>query len=337
MGVSATEPIGLAVNRTGRMLFKPFGVGKWFTLGFCAWLAQLGEGGGGTGNLNLPGPGGPGTIPGDLVELRQAFVRNAYWIVPLLIAAVALFVLVIWVRSRGKFILLEAVANDRVAVVEPWKRLRPLANSYFCFDLVLSVVAFLSLVLLVVLAVFVAYPDIRAERFGPGALTAVIGGSALLLAGAVAFALTRAVGEDFLIPLMYLRGHGIGAAWGEFRRAILPGNLGPVALFYLMQIVLGIAMASAAVALTCLTCFLTALPYIGTVLLLPLFVFHRCYSLYFLAQFGNEYNLLVQAEPVGAFQVIMPPPPLPPAPPVVPGPPPPPPPAGAPGAEDAPR
>jgi hypothetical protein len=317
VGVSVTEPLGLAINRTGRMLFKPFQAGKWFTLGFCAWLAHLGEGGG--SNINLPG-GGPGPMPNNPEELRQWFLRNAYWIVPLVLGVVGLFVLVVWIRARGKFLFLEAVAQDRPAVVEPWKRLRPLGNSFFFFDLLLYVSTFLAMALLVVGALTLAYPDIQARRFGPGAWAALLGGLALLLAGSLVFLLARAVADDFLVPLMYLRGRGIGVAWGEFRRAIVPGNLGAIVLFYLMQVVLGIAVASAVMFITCLTCLLTALPYIGTVLLLPLIVFLRCYSLYFLAQFGNEYNLLVEAEPVRAFQVIMPaapavPPPLPPLPP----------------------
>jgi hypothetical protein len=46
--------------------------------------------------------------------------------------------------------------------------------------------------------------------------------------------------------------------------------------------------------------------------LLPIYVFSRAYSLYFLRQFGNEYNLLVELPsfPVSGFPVVM----LPPAP-----------------------
>ena len=34
------------------MLFKPFNFAKWLTLGFCVWIAQLGEGGG-SGNFDF--------------------------------------------------------------------------------------------------------------------------------------------------------------------------------------------------------------------------------------------------------------------------------------------
>ena len=38
MSISATDPIGLAMSRTGRMLFKPFDIKKWFVLGFAVKL-----------------------------------------------------------------------------------------------------------------------------------------------------------------------------------------------------------------------------------------------------------------------------------------------------------
>jgi hypothetical protein len=47
--ISVTEPVSPALERVKAMLFKPFDLGKWFTIGFCAWLALLGEGGSGGG------------------------------------------------------------------------------------------------------------------------------------------------------------------------------------------------------------------------------------------------------------------------------------------------
>jgi len=55
---SVIEAIPAAFRRMARTLFQPFDVRKWFVLGFCAWLANLGEGGGGP-NVNFGGGGGP--------------------------------------------------------------------------------------------------------------------------------------------------------------------------------------------------------------------------------------------------------------------------------------
>jgi hypothetical protein len=42
---------------------------------------------------------------------------------------------------------------------------------------------------------------------------------------------------------------------------------------------------------TCLTCCLAALPYIGTVIVLPVPVFFRSFSLLFLRQFGADWDV----------------------------------------------
>ena len=53
-GISVAEPLTPALQQVKQMLFKPFDLAKWVTIGFCAWLAGLGESGGGGGfNYNL--------------------------------------------------------------------------------------------------------------------------------------------------------------------------------------------------------------------------------------------------------------------------------------------
>ena len=41
--VSVTLPISPAIERVKLLLFRPFDLGKWFAIGFCAWLATLGQ------------------------------------------------------------------------------------------------------------------------------------------------------------------------------------------------------------------------------------------------------------------------------------------------------
>ena len=68
--------------------------------------------------------------------------------------------------------------------------------------------------------------------------------------------------------------------------------------------------------LTCVTCCLAAIPYVGTVILLPLFVFRQAYLLLFVRQFGPEYDVwagLAPAVPVAPPVQAMPPPTQPPA------------------------
>ncbi len=50
--IGVTEAIEPAYERVKQMLFKPFNLTKWITIGFCAWLAGFGESGGGGGGFN---------------------------------------------------------------------------------------------------------------------------------------------------------------------------------------------------------------------------------------------------------------------------------------------
>ena len=42
--MSVTLPVGQAMDRVKKVLFQPFDLARWFAIGFCAWLAYLGEG-----------------------------------------------------------------------------------------------------------------------------------------------------------------------------------------------------------------------------------------------------------------------------------------------------
>jgi hypothetical protein len=336
------------------MLFKPFNIGTWFTLGFAAFLSQLGEGG---SNFNLPdfgswggggggGGGRGGTRPapaprgtgGDpvtdvLAELTQLFLRNAYWIVPLVIVGLLLGLGLLWLRARGKFIFVDGVARNYASIVEPWKRLAPQANSYFRFELLVYVLIVLAVLAIGLISYLIAMPDLRAGRLTGTGIAAVAVGAGLIVPLIVLYLLVTAVAENFLVPLMYLRAQPIGPAWGEFRSRMLPGNAGIITAYFLLRGVLNVAIGFLMFFGMCLTCLIAAIPYLGTVMFLPVFVFMRAYSLYFFEQFGPGYQLMSDTgpRPVMAFPVIFnTPPEVPPrpAPPEPPGAPPPIPPEG---------
>jgi len=134
---------------------------------------------------------------------------------------------------------------------------------------------------------------------------------------AIGFALVRKFTMDFVVPFMYLRRATCVAAWWEFWQ-LLKANLGTFTVYILFQIVLGMAISAiviAAIVVTCcLACCILLLPFVGTVLLLPVLIFKRAYSLYYLAQFGPEYDVFPQPAAAPA----MPPPPAAPIPPLAP-------------------
>ena len=58
------------------------------------------------------------------------------------------------------------------------------------------------------------------------------------------------------------------------------------------------AMVVAALVVTCcLACCFLLVPFVGTVVLLPILVFKRAYSLYYLAQYGPEYDVFPPPAP----------------------------------------
>jgi len=97
---------------------------------------------------------------------------------------------------------------------------------------------------------------------------------------------------------MFLRRTRCLEAWKELR-TLLAAHAGQIILYFLFSIVLAIAIGIVVVFVVILTCCcagcLMAIPYLGTVLLLPVIVFKRCYSLYFLAQFGRAFDVYAPA------------------------------------------
>ncbi|UCD76048.1 MAG: hypothetical protein JSV91_03820 [Phycisphaerales bacterium] len=299
MTVSVVEPIGAALNRTGQVLFRPFDVKKWLILGFCAFLAYLGEGGGPWYNQSSyhqsarrrAGDFGPDDVQ-RIVGWIQA---HLVWIIAI---AVALYFLVLvltavflWLRCRGQFMFIDGIALNRPAVVEPWKSFRRLGNSLFAFRMILSVLSFFIPIATIAAGLAIAWPDIEAWRFGDSALLGIVVCGAVLIVTGFVFLIINLLLEDFVVPAMYLRDEGVINAWGIVREEVLAGHVGSVVLFYVMRLILTIGITFMAMVATCATLCIAALPYIGTVILLPLFVFKRCYSLCFLEQFGEAWRV----------------------------------------------
>jgi hypothetical protein len=318
--ISVTEPVSLALERVKQMLFKPFDLGKWFTIGFCAWLAFLGESGGGfSGNYgngfnnnssNHPQP----SFREFYDKAHDWTVNNLYWIIPAAIFAIlfcfALWLLILWLNSRGKFMFLHCVALDKAEVGEPWEKFSNEASSLFKFRIVLGLAGMLvTLPCLVFIVVMILRMVLRGEPDVAGIMM-VAGMVMLFILLAIVFALVHKFTVDFVVPIMFLRGGKCLAAWSEFY-ALLKEYPGQFALYILFQIVLGMAIGVITLFAIIITCCcagcLMAIPYIGTVLLLPVLVFKRSYSAYFLAQFGSQYNVFPPASPAPPMTGLQPP------------------------------
>jgi hypothetical protein len=308
--VSVTSPVEPALAWTKQVLFRPFDLGKWFTIGFCAWLAYLAQGGlnGGSalrsrlpGHLpipgNLPSPPKVGEAP-DFGPMRDWATANLYWLLPVGIALFCLLVVLgiflLWLSCRGEFMFLHCVARDRAEVAVPWRRYAREAKSLFLFRLAVGLIA------LVILLPIAAVVVLTLWRIAHGGRPSVVGFLPVILASLLLFVLVvgllvvSKLTRDFAVPIMYLRGGTCTAAWREIL-ALFSGRPGLPILYLLFQIVLGLLIAVllliAFFATCCIAACFLAIPYIGTVLLLPVYIFLRSYSLFYLRQLGPQYDV----------------------------------------------
>ena len=106
--------------------------------------------------------------------------------------------------------------------------------------------------------------------------------------------------RSFVVPIMYKERLKTNAAWRRFA-PVLKARLGWFLLYGIWLLVLMIGVVFAVLILVLVTCclagILLVIPYIGTVLLLPLYVGLRALSLEFLAQFGDEFKLFPEPQP----------------------------------------
>ena len=298
--ISVTDPIRPAIAHTRRILFEPFSARKWFVLGFSAFLATLGGGGASNLNGNPFNHASQGTGP-DLRAI-SAWITDHLALVIALGIVVFLFILALsvlfqWLSSRGQFMFLDGVAWDRAEIVEPWTRLRHFGNQLFGFRIKLLLAGFALVLICLGLGALIALPDIQARHFGISAMVALAVAGGLLLLVILLLTFIGALLTDFVVPIMYRREVGIGAAWGVLRVELVPGQGWSFMGFYLMRFLFGIGAALIMLIGCCLTCCVAVLPYISSVVFLPLFVFLRCYSLGFLEQFGEAWRIMQVPEP----------------------------------------
>ena len=307
-GVSCTRIVGPAFARMKQILFSPFDIGKWFALGFSVFLATLGQGGGhGSGGGNSWGGSSPDGEDFDFDAILhgcQEFLQEHPWIVPLAIGVVSVCVIVgvvvAWLRARGRFMFLDNVVNNRARISEPWKQFKQAGNSLFLWGLGYALVCLLVFAGLAMAAYAAAIkPCIDAHAFLPSVIPGIVAVAIVAAMASLLFAYVSRFLEDFVVPIMYRQQLPARAAWGRFLELMKP-SFGQFLLYGLFYCLLIIASGMAILMLILITCCIAAcplsIPYVGSVMLLPVTVFFRAYSLEYLAQFGDPYDLFPPSE-----------------------------------------
>jgi hypothetical protein len=296
--VSVIEPISPAIERVRLMLFKPFDLSKWLIIGFCAWLAQLGQGGGGPTGFNYNFNDRQNEF-NQISQVKDALLAYLPWIIIGAIIVIPILIIIglvlCWLRSRGQFMFVHCIAGNKAEVVVPWKKFAGHGNSLFLFRIVVGLIGIVVIGLPITLVVFSIIALQKTAVIGM-AVSGVIVAVLAMIVLIILIALIAKFTTDFVVPIMLLNTASCLAGW-KLCLAIIGCNKARMALYILFQIVIWFVINCIAcficLAMCCCCCMniLLFVPYVGTVILLPLIAFKRAYTLYYLRQFGAQFDV----------------------------------------------
>jgi hypothetical protein len=303
------KPFDKAFELMKKILFQPFDLAKWFVIGFAAFLASLS--GGFHSSFN---PFSRWSAREDRKAIAEFFHhfgsvwQMEWWVIALIVVGgliiLALALVFMWLGARGRFLFTDCIVRNRGAIVAPWKEFGVQGNSFFLFSLLVAL-CILVVVALAALALF-----LPVVSTGSGAEISL--GFWIALGLFVFFILCLAVSwtliSQLMIPIMYRQRC---LAWPAFRQSLglIATYPGLILLYFLFLLVILFAAGLISCLAACVTCCIAAIPYIGTVLLLPIPVTLHAFSLLFLRQFGSNYDVWADFIPPGFLPLLMPSPP----------------------------
>lgn len=331
--IDFTRAFNSAWERMVVILFQPFDLGKWFVIGFSAFLAGLLHGGNGfntsfnSNNLNKSPWNNSSTssvyktIDWSHVHstLNNAVVGLQISMIILIVVLVfvvvfGLTLLIYWLGSRGQFMFLDNLVRNRGAISVPWTYYARQGNSLFGFYLLYLLITFLALLPFLVVTIVLALPFFQQHRWpGGGEIAGFIGLGLINFALGLFFTIVLFVFREFGVPLMFRNGLlARPAFWATIN--LFKVHTGSVVVFVLLRFALFLGLIVLSYIACCMTLCLSILPYLGTIFLLPVLVYIRCFSLDCLAQFGPEYDVwtvdVPQTAPVATAPLSPPPPPV---------------------------
>jgi len=199
-----------------------------------------------------------------------------------------------WLSSRGMFMFLDNVVYNRSLIEKPWREFKTRGDSLFLWRLVFGVITFFISIGFLVAAFLIA----RNIYYSGSGFNSIL----LLILGMVCISLPLFLIiffislflKDFVVPIMFKTGLTVNDAWRRFL-TLLGRHPWHFILYGLLVICLwilvGIGIIIGGVLTCCCGFILLMIPYIKSVLLLPVSVTFRAFSLEFLEQFGDEYKI----------------------------------------------
>ncbi len=296
--VSVVTPISQAWARMVRVCFMPFDIGKWFMLGFSAFLSGL------WATLWQYLQHALQVLPLDqIIVFPQSGQTTAGYlqqhgpimVMSLGVAFVVMFVLYAFTTffaARGSLMFLDGLVHNRGDLKKPWRRFAPAGNALWLFKVVVTFVFWVINFATLAGAVWLVWPDIVAQLPGVRSQWALIVALPILTLNWLLYLKGMVITYDFIVPMMLHdadEGLGPWRAWKLWLTRFLKGHLWSIVLFYLMRGVFMMAISSITLLACCFTCGLAGLPYLSSVVLLPVIAFDRLYSAYYVQQFGPRW------------------------------------------------
>ena len=249
--LSGIDVIPLAFERTKNQLIAPFRLRHWIRLALVCLLTGEITGGGGSwsgANFNLPPPSKSGSSSDFVSLLSPSFDQlSGYvaWAILAVIAGVLFGLVILYVSSIFRFILFDAVLNNRCQLRDGWRRWQRQGSSYFLWQIGFGMTALVGLGLLVGGPVFFAWQAGVFQNPDRHIALLIVGGVLMLCVFMLAIIITAVVAvfaKDFVVPFMALEDKKILDGWHGFF-PLLGQEKGAFAIYVLMKI--GLAMGSA--------------------------------------------------------------------------------------------
>ena len=298
MNITFFEPLSRGWNRMTSALFKPFDLSKWFAVGFTAFLAGLTDfhgHGGGNGN---------GSGHGDLTDFFafpkvawEWLLDNPGWFALIIFGVFFLFcfiVLLTWLSSRGKFMFLHNVVHDTKEIAKPWREYSKEGNSLFLWRFVFGLICtalFITFFVFCFIIAFNIYEGIISKQV---MVLYIVGMILLFLLMIIVTGYIALFLNDFIVPIMYKHNIKTTKAWSKFlplfSKNILYFIFYGILIFFL-AILTFIIIIVFGLCSCCIGFILLIIPYIGSVVLLPISYTFRAFSIEFLAQFGTDFSV----------------------------------------------
>ncbi len=309
-----------AYNKMKHILFKPFSFEKWLILAFCVWLVNMFEGyGQNFGFYNNMKADNVSNIKNvDIQTEISSFINNAnaftesklgislvtlaiISLVIITIISIVIFIL-LWLKARFNFVLIDNLKYNAQKIQEPWQAYKEVGNSSFWWNVGFQAVLFAigGILFLIFFLGFFYYTVTGSGDLNYNLIITILIMTPFIIIFTLAYLVIIIFFYHFVIPIMYKMQIKSIPAWREFNKLFKASPASFIKYLFILFLYYLLSVLIVTLVIICTCCLLGCLfslpvvgGYIASLVLLPIYIFFRLFSIEFLAQFGNEYDLKI--------------------------------------------